>query len=234
MRPMLALIAASAIVSATCHAAPQSSPVVVELFTSEGCSSCPPADTFLRDLSRRPDVLALSFHVTYWNDLGWVDPYSFQAATERQREYARAAGDGEVYTPEMVVAGGHGFVGSDRREGLRAIAEAAAAAPTVPVQLRRDGAGLLIALGAGAARGKVLLVGFDPEQQTHIGRGENGGLDLREADIVRSLAVAGRWTGAPLVLRRPLPAGQQAAVLVQQEDGRIVGAARLPLAQGAS
>src|SRR6201996_4439060 len=104
----------------------QEAPVVVELFTSQGCSSCPPADAFLTDLARqRRDILPLAFHVTYWDYLGWKDPYSLDAATARQRDYARHLGEDGVYTPQMVVDGAKGFVGSSRAEGLSAIASAA-------------------------------------------------------------------------------------------------------------
>ena len=97
----------------------------MELFTSQGCSSCPPADAFLTDLAhQRHDVLPLAFHVTYWDSLGWKDPYSLDAATDRQREYARHLGDDGVYTPQMVVDGTTGFVGSDRALGLKVIAAA--------------------------------------------------------------------------------------------------------------
>ena len=211
--------------------------VLVELFTSEGCSSCPPADAVLRDLARRPGILALSFHVTYWNRLGWNDPYSLASATSRQRDYAARPGGGDVYTPEMIVDGGPGLVGSDRAQVSRAIAEAPALG--VPIGLRREGKDLMITLPLGTPRmlersfgqkqGQVLLIGFDGEHRTHVGRGENGGLDLREANIVRSIAAAGRWDGAKLLLRRKMPKGEQAAVLLQGDDGRILGARRLAL-----
>src|SRR6185436_12890178 len=105
-------------------------PVVIELFTSQGCSSCPPADRLLSKLAQAGDlggkkVAPLSFHVDYWNDLGWNDPYSLPAWTERQRQYASALGDDRVYTPELVVGGGAGMVGSN----LVAITSAIAKAP---------------------------------------------------------------------------------------------------------
>src|SRR5579863_6436286 len=101
-------------------------PVVVELFTSQGCSSCPPANAFLNELSKQPsDVLALAFHVTYWDYLGWKDPFSLQLATDRQAQYGRRFGDGS-YTPEIVVDGAAGLVGSERAEVSSAIAKARA------------------------------------------------------------------------------------------------------------
>ena len=208
----------------TVHA--QSAPVVVELFTSQGCSSCPPADAFLTDLARqRADVLPLAFHVTYWDYLGWKDPYSLDAATARQRAYARALGEEGVYTPQMVVDGKTGFVGSNRREGLSAIA--AAAPKPVSVSVVRDGESLLITVGTGAGQARVLLVGFDPAHETRIGRGENSGRTLVESNIVRSLTPLGSWNGAGETLRQTPPAGDSFAVLLQADDGRIIGAGKL-------
>jgi hypothetical protein len=208
----------------------QESPVVVELFTSQGCSSCPPADAFLTDLAhQRRDVLPLAFHVTYWDYLGWKDPYSLDAATVRQREYASHLGEDGVYTPQMVVDGSAGFVGSDRAQGLKVIA--AADRKQVPVSVSRDGQGLLIKVGSGAGQAQVLLVGFDPSHETQIGRGENGGRTLLESNIVRSLTPIGAWSGSAVELRQPPPAGEGFAVLLQAEDGRIIGATRLPSGQ---
>lgn len=204
-------------------------PVVVELFTSQGCSSCPPADAYLTEMSRRrSDVLALAFHVTYWNNLGWRDPFSFEAATERQRRYGERFGDGS-YTPEMVVDGGIGLVGSDRRPVEAAIAEAAQrqARTAATVTLSRDGQGMAIGVGSGRGTGRVVLVGFDREHRTAVGRGENSGRLLTESNIVRSLRVVGQWTGAALTLSVDLPEGENAVVLLEAPDGRIVGASRL-------
>jgi hypothetical protein len=199
---------------------------VVELFTSQGCSSCPPADAFLTDLAhQRPDVLPLAFHVTYWDSLGWKDPYSFEAATVRQRDYARHLGDDGVYTPQMVVDGSVGFVGSDRARGLRAIG--GAARNLVVVSVARDGQSLLIKVGAGVGQARILLAGFDPAHETPVGRGENGGRTLLETNIVRSLTPVGTWSGSAVALRQAPPAGESFAVLLQAADGRIIGAGRL-------
>jgi hypothetical protein len=210
-------------------AAPAPDPVVVELFTSQGCSSCPPADAFLTELAQqRKDVLPLSFHVTYWNGLGWKDPYSFDAATERQQQYARSLGDRQVYTPEMVVNGEQGFVGSDRAEGLAEIARAAHdRGIPVPLRLTRKENGLSVSIGAGTGDATVLLVGFDPEHRTAVGRGENGGRTLLESNIVRSLSEVGQWTGAAVDLQAAIPAGERLAVLLQSNEGKILAAATL-------
>jgi hypothetical protein len=221
---MIGLVFATVLATAG-HA--QDSPTVVELFTSQGCSSCPPADAFLTDLAHeRRDVLPLAFHVTYWDTAGWKDPYSLEVATSRQRDYARHLGDDDgVYTPQMVVDGTTGFVGSRRSQGLSIIA--GAARKRIPVSLVRDGQSLLVRVGAGAGRAQVLLVGFDPMHETHVGRGENSGRTLLESNIVRSLTPIGSWSGSSIDLRQQPQAGQNFAVLLQAEDGRIIGAARL-------
>jgi hypothetical protein len=202
-------------------------PVVVELFTSQGCSSCPPANAYLNELARdRRDVLPLAFHVTYWDRLGWKDPFSLQAATERQDRYGHRFGDGS-YTPEIVVDGASSHVGS-RRDDVGSAIEAAKRQSTTAaaVSITRQGDQLVIDVGSGSGRGKVLLIGFDREHQTAIRRGENGGRTLEEANVVRSIRPIGDWQGTPLRISERLPEGQEIAVLLEAPDGRIVGAAR--------
>jgi hypothetical protein len=207
-------------------------PVVVELFTSQGCSSCPPANAFLNELSKQPsDVLALAFHVTYWDYLGWKDPFSLTLATDRQAQYGRRFGDGS-YTPEIVVDGSAGLVGSYRDEINSAIAKARAkniTAADVSLVAKDGKASIDIGAGNGAAR--VMLVGFDHEHVTAIGRGENRGRTMAEANIVRSFRSVGQWNGTPVHLDEALPEGEQVAVILQAADGRIVGASR-PSARG--
>ncbi|TDQ98465.1 DUF1223 domain-containing protein [Paraburkholderia silvatlantica] len=203
-------------------------PVVVELFTSEGCSSCPPADAYLSELSReRREVLPLAFHVTYWDSLGWRDPYSLEAATQRQAEYSARFGE-SAYTPEMVIDGLKGLVGSNRRAAEAAIAIARKADEAgVEVSGVRHGGTLSVMVGRGSGHGRVLLVGYDNAHVTEVGRGENTGRTLRESNIVRSIQAVGEWTGAPLKLDSAPPAGEQAAILIQSTDGAIIGAARV-------
>ena len=226
MRPTLVPFAIGlSLASTTAFAATR--PVVVELFTSEGCSSCPPADAFLTTLAGRGDVLPLAFHVTYWNSLGWRDPYSSETATSRQALYAMRLGGGS-YTPEMVVDGRRGMVGSEREEVAAAIAASQGeAASAVPVRLGRSGRDLSISIGQGQGQGRVVLVGFDRRRQTQVGRGENSGRTLTESNIVRSLRTVGQFEGQALQLAAPAGAGEDAAVIVQGYDGRILGAARL-------
>src|ERR1700722_14827117 len=108
--------------SATCAA--ESRPVVVELFTSQGCSSCPPADRLLGELARRKDIVALGFHITYWDGAAWRDPFSRQASTDRQMAYDRRLPGGQIYTPQLVIEGTTDLVGSDRSAALAAIVQA--------------------------------------------------------------------------------------------------------------
>ena len=203
-------------------------PVVVELFTSQGCSSCPPANAYLNELSKtRRDVLALAFHVTYWDRLGWKDPFSIKAATQRQDVYGRRFGDGS-YTPEIVVDGSASMVGSARGDVGPAIENARRNGQTAAaVSVGRNGEQVSIEVGAGRGSGRVLLVGFDREHTTAIGRGENSGRTLTEANVVRSIRPVGQWSGAPLRINEAFPDGQDVAVLLEAPDGRIVGAARL-------
>ncbi len=203
-------------------------PVVVELFTSQGCSSCPPANAFLNEMSRgRPDVLPLAFHVTYWDRLGWKDPFSLEAATVRQDHYGHHFGDGS-YTPEMVIDGMVGLVGSERYEVNAAIERAKRGQHTATdVNVDKAGENVAIKIGSGAGRGRVLLIGFDHEHTTKIGRGENGGRTLAESNVVRSIRPIGEWSGKPLEISERFPEGQDAAVVIESADGGIVGAARL-------
>src|SRR3954452_12294539 len=203
-------------------------PVVVELFTSQGCSSCPPANAFLNEMSKgRADVLPLAFHVTYWDRLGWKDPFSLEAATARQARYGHRFGDGS-YTPEIVVDGSAGLVGSRRDEVNAAIDQAKRDQHTAAdVSVRKVGDNVVIRVGSGNGSGQVLLIGFDHEHTTRIGRGENGGRTLAEANVVRSIRPVGEWSGKSIQIDERLPEGQDVAVVVESPEGRIVGAARL-------
>jgi hypothetical protein len=198
-------------------------PVVLELFTSQGCSSCPPADALLGRLARRPDVIALAWHVDYWDRLGWRDPYAGRQATERQRAYARRLGS-EVFTPALVVNGANVVVGSDPAAIETAI-EAAGALP-VPVSLSRSESGIAVEVGAGSGPLRALRAVYDPEQATDVAAGENGGERLREYRIVREVETLGEWDGSArrFAAKAPGP-GQGQVILVQSADLRVIGAA---------
>jgi hypothetical protein len=232
-RTMWRFLAAGAAVAGvwigSAHA--QSRPVVVELFTSEGCSSCPPADALLSEIARsRPDVLPLAFHITYWDRLGWPDPFALRAATARQEDYAHVLGLDSIYTPQMVVDGRLDVVGSDRGGVFAALHRAASAAPPpVPLRLARAGGQVTLEVGEGA-RGReatVVLVGYDPAHRTAVAHGENAGRTLTESNIVRGLVRLADWHGARMTVQAAPPAGEKLAAILQAPDGQVLGAARL-------
>ncbi|WP_345815220.1 DUF1223 domain-containing protein [Paraburkholderia sp. PREW-6R] len=224
---ILTALIASAAALLSCHAfADELRPVVVELFTSEGCSSCPPADRLLSELSdTRTDVLPLAFHVTYWNRLGWKDPFSLEAADARQARYAQRF-RGFEYTPEMVVDGKADLVGSDRSAAAMAIAHARADGMTAAtVHATQSNHGVSVSIGRGVGRAHVLLIGYDARHVTAVGRGENAGHTLTESNVVRSIMDIGQWSGAALTLRADAVAGEHQVVLLEADDDAIVGAA---------
>jgi hypothetical protein len=203
-------------------------PVVVELFTSEGCSSCPPADALLAELANRPNVLALSFHVDYWDRLGWKDPSSSPEATARQERYARLLGIDTVYTPQIVVDGRREAVGSDRAGVERALDAASREPSAVPVTLSFNNGEARIALGRGGvtASASVVLIGFDRRRVDTVERGENSGRTLTHVDVVRGIEEVGRFSGqASQIVSTPPWQSDRLAVVVQASDGQILGAA---------
>jgi len=207
-------------------------PVVLELFTSQGCSSCPPADrllsSFIKDgqVAGRP-VVALSFHVDYWNDLGWADPFSLPAWTERQRQYAQALGDNRVYTPELVVAGRNGFVGSNGDWIRAAIREAPHIAKLATTATwAADHVDITATAPADA---DVLIALYEGTKSTKVTRGENRGETLGNAHVVRRLervAAAGQRGTLTLKLD-PRWASVGAIAFAQRADKRIVASAIL-------
>jgi hypothetical protein len=204
-------------------------PILVELFTSEGCSSCPPADRLLAELAGHPEVLALSFHVDYWDRLGWKDPFSTAAATRRQERYAELLDLATVYTPQIVVDGRWQAVGSDRSEVERALASARREHAEIPVALVIDRGLARITLAPGAEKGAVaavLLIGFDRRHVDAIARGENAGRTLAHVDVVRSIEEVGWFGGAANTVETPIPSPcDRVAAIVQARDGRILGVA---------
>ncbi|HEV8678778.1 MAG TPA: DUF1223 domain-containing protein, partial [Stellaceae bacterium] len=185
---LAALVFGIGLASAAGSACADPRPVVIELFTSQGCSSCPPADRLLGELAQRDGVVALGFHVDYWDRLGWKDPLSRRASTDRQRDYARRFTRGTVYTPQLVVDGTSEMVGSDREAVLAALraARPEAAAPVSFAADRRS-----VAIGKGAGKGEVLLVRFARHRTTQVKAGENKGRDADDFHGVESLARLG-------------------------------------------
>lgn len=223
-RALAVLLAAAA--PAGARTADAAHPVVVELFQSQGCSSCPPANANLLKLADRPDVLALSFQVTYWDGLGWRDTFAHPAFTSRQWDYARRWGRKEVATPEVVVNGRADGIGSrpGEIEALIARADRGDAGPALALTPRR------VEVGAAKGSGGVWLVRFDPRTvPVAIRAGENQGKTLPHRDVVRELVRLGDWSGGAAGFDLPAATrpGLATAVLVQDgPGGPVLAAAR--------
>jgi len=199
---------------------------VVELFTSQGCSSCPPANANLVTLSTRPDVLALSWNVTYWDGLGWRDTFAQDAFTRRQRDYQRGLGNDNVWTPQVVVDGRDDVVGQ-RMAQIQGLIDRHRPF-TGPTVVFRDGGVGLAGGTAPAAPADVWLIRYEPRPiNVPVERGENGGRTLPHADVVRELVRLGDWRGATVGYRLPASTrvGLATAVLVQAPDGGPILAA---------
>jgi hypothetical protein len=224
MRTLIPVLAALPLLGAA-PAPPQ--PVVLELFTSQGCSSCPPADAAVAGLADRPDVIALSFNVTYWDHLGWKDTFARPEFTARQTAYAKAQGHAP-YTPEVVAGGRVDGVGNTQQ----AVAGMVARARTRPTAtLTASGGKVSVSAGVAPRRGAdVWLVRYDPRViQVPVKAGENGGKTLPQRNVVRSLRRLGAWDGRPATFAAPpAAAALKSVVLVQGRDGGpILAAARL-------
>ena len=207
-------------------------PVVVELYTSQGCSSCPPADAFLTKLAEMPGVIPLALHVDYWDYIGWKDSFAQADFTNRQKAYARAAGERMVYTPQMIVGGVDRVVGNEPDEVMAAIARAAAAQSGVKLNVSRQGNRIVITADADPPLTNpvtVQLVGYAPGATVNIEHGENAGMAVEYRNIVTSWRDLGEWSGqAPLELSAE--AGEDPAVVIVQRKGpaEILAAATLP------
>jgi hypothetical protein len=208
-------------------------PLLVELFTSQGCSSCPPADRYLASLAKAGQtsgrtVAPLSFHVDYWNDLGWADPYSQPAWTERQRQYAHALGDRSVYTPELVVGGAAGMVGSHTQKIAAAIASAPR--PTLLDATAAWDQAQLEVTAAAPADADVLVAVWEEAKTVAVTRGENAGETLTNYRIVRRLerVAAAGLRGTRRVALDPAWKNPGAVAFAQRADKRIVASALLP------
>ncbi|HEX2890023.1 DUF1223 domain-containing protein [Vineibacter terrae] len=219
----------------TASPAASASPIVVELFTSQGCSSCPPSDQQLGELAKRSDLLPLSLHVDYWDYIGWKDPFASPVNTERQRGYARALKQRYIYTPEMVVGGLAHDPGYDQAKigKMLRMATERSGPRALPTMARATGNGITITIPETrlTVACDVWLVTFDRQRRTEVARGENKGVTLVNHNVVRSFEKLGTWNGD--AARWTVPAervgpGQSLAVVVQQASfGPIIGATRL-------
>jgi hypothetical protein len=225
---MKTAIAAIALTFAAAPAWAANRPVVVELFQSQGCSSCPPADANLNAIAGRADVLALNFGVTYWDQLGWKDTFAQPAFTARQKAYA-ASLRAPLGTPEMVVEGRDSYLGVDPREVAGALR---AARPANLTEIASANGHVRLAPGQGLGRpADVWLIRYDPRvQQVAIQRGENGGRTLPHKNTVRQLVRLGAWNGAAADFAAPAlpdPAFKTAVLVQAPGGGPILAAAKL-------
>lgn len=233
---LLAVGAVSAVLSAPATRAAEATPVLVELFTSQGCSSCPPADALLGELAKRDGVIALAYHVDYWDYLGWKDTFAQPAFTQRQRSYAPQVDRQHIkrrlrgsFTPEMVIQGRDSLIGSAART-VEARIEAHAATPAVAkVALKSEGADLIVNLTPArgqAADTRVMMARFRPKIDVTIDRGENAGRTLTYHRVVTELSQIGRWDGkAGQTLRVSNVDGPVVVFLQRGNAGPVLAAA---------
>ena len=236
---LLAAVASAVMFAAPAHAGEVrvNPKAVVELFTSQGCSSCPKADALFSELGRRDDLIALAWHVDYWDYIGWPDTFAQPDNAERQRAYAEAWGSSRIYTPQLIVNGAKGVVGSREKDVTSAIDEAAL---TIPVALTVSADMLEVNVGphAGGTEAVVWLITFKDHAAVVIERGENAGKTVDYAQIVTGKQMLGMWDAAGTHLKLPLSEltadGSNGAVILVQSDkgglpGPILGAAQVVL-----
>ncbi len=235
MKRISGLLLALAILVSPAAIAGQTPRAVVELYTSQGCSSCPPADARLTELSREPGIVALTFHVDYWDYLGWKDTLAKPEYSERQRAYSHSRGDRGVYTPQMIVNGVIACVGSDDGKidgSIRSATREHAHLP-VPVSVSRDGNAITVEVSASgsAGSGEVWLLTVQSSVTVEIERGENKGREATYANVVRELKQIGTWSGGQARFEATASdAGDSFVVLVHEANpdgpGPIIGAAK--------
>jgi hypothetical protein len=202
-------------------------PIVVELYQSQGCSSCPPANAALNAVADQPGVIALSFAVTYWDRLGWKDVFGDKAYTQRQYDYAHALGNANVYTPQIIINGKAAITGIKRGELAQNIASSLPISGGPAIEIVRD----TVTIGKGVGPANVWLVRYDP--RTHdvaIRSGENSGRTLPHKNIVRTLSKLGEWDGSSKAFKLPKSSDDQlnSVILVQRRGaGPIIGAKKV-------
>ena len=207
-------------------------PVLVELFTSQGCSSCPPADALLKEFARRDDLIALGMHVDYWDYLGWTDEFAQPEHTKRQKAYSHANGDRMIYTPQMVIDGVARLPGNRTLAVQRAIDDRQAEKIDGPdIAIARSGGKITVIVGEDRlpdAPVEVMLATFHPERDVAISAGENAGHHIEYANVVSKLIHAGSWDGASrLEFSVEMPEGPVAVFLQRPGMGEVIAAAQL-------
>ena len=210
----------------------ESQPVVVELFTSQGCAACPPADAFFGELAQRDNVIALALHVDYWDYIGWSDGFARPEFTRRQKGYAKAAGSRMIYTPQVIVDGHFQLAGTEADHIAAAIETRAAQPPLANLSLSREGDALTIEAQLLAPKPSDLtlqLVRYRPQETVRIAEGENSGRTITYRNIVTSWDTLARWDGQGQLRLTLKVEGQEPAVVIVQQagPGAILASARV-------
>ncbi len=224
------LVAASALFLGMSPIQSASADVVVELFTSQGCSSCPPADKLLGELAKRDDVIALSLHVDYWDYLGWKDQFANPAFTQRQRGYAAHSGSSMIYTPQMIVGGVDSVVGTRSMELADAINKHLSQKPSVQMEAKRSGNVITVRAETKSQRRMVVqLVQYSPKETVSIKRGELAGHQLTYHNVVRGWTKIADWDGnTPLSFDTKTASDTPAVIIIQDGiSGPILAAQKV-------
>lgn len=209
---------------------------VLELFTSQGCSSCPAADALFVEMARDPSLIVLTLPVDYWDYLGWKDTLAHAAFSQRQRGYAKTRGDGQVYTPQAIIDGVAHSVGSDKQAMTQIIAAHQATPLPLDVRVEEIGGQIRISASGMAGAGSIWVLPIARARKVAIQRGENRGRDVAYANVVRGMMRVGDWRGEAMSLDLPaslvqLPDADTYVVLIHSDHGkvgRIIGAGRSP------
>lgn len=215
---------------------PRKPRAVLELFTSQGCSSCPAADALFVEMARDPSLIVLTLPVDYWDYLGWKDTLAHSAFSQRQRGYAKTRGDGQVYTPQAIVDGVAHMVGSDKQAMTQIIAARQATPLPLDVQINESGSQIKISVSGVAGTGSVWVLPVARFRSVSIRRGENRGREVAYANVVRGMMRVGDWRGEAMSVDLPVSLAQHPdadtyVVLIHSEEGkvgRIIGAAKAP------
>jgi len=211
-------------------------PVVLELFTSQGCSSCPAADALLQELAKDPGIVALSFHVHYWDSLGWRDPFSSAENTNRQNQYAKNLNQNSVFTPQLIVGGTHSTTGNDKAGAIDAIAAAHRVTRPIPITFTPVGEEhvLNVHIGAvdpGTLPSSIFVVRYRRHASTEVPTGENAGRTLDSINNVMELSKYAAWENKDVDFQLPISQNidEGIAVFIQHDgQGRIISAQNFP------
>ncbi len=235
---LLGAAGASALVAGSKSAmASTKAPTIVELFTSQGCAACPPADKLLAELTKNPDIFTLSLNVDYWDYLGWRDTLGSPEHTKRQRAYAANGGSRQIYTPQMVINGRFGVVGSRRDEVYKTIEKVSSPTPRIPMTIAENEQDIVISVANRPdnliKEATVWVMITSPKVLVPVQRGENRGKTITYHNVVRQMVPAGMWDGKALAVKLPkdglgLQGERDCVALLQQGTvGKVIGATRM-------